>query len=119
MVSVSWSVYICSSLGFAHTLTMNIFNTKDTFQNSIEEEFDIPLNLDLLNKLTIPKVEPKKIYQIWTIDRLWFNQIIKTTGSWIPLNNQEIILRLLNKKDLTPYKNTHKFLYIKSSSNSF
>lgn len=38
---------------------MNIIRDKDAIKNSIEEEYNIPHNLDLLNKWTIAKVDYK------------------------------------------------------------
>ncbi|KAL8530787.1 hypothetical protein ACS0TY_007722 [Phlomoides rotata] len=75
------------------------------------EEYDISMNLDLLNKWTIPKVKPKRVYQLGTFEKLGFKQVVKTNESSIPLNNQEMIIRLLNK-DLMPYLSTHNFLHI-------
>ncbi|KAG5573565.1 hypothetical protein H5410_063331 [Solanum commersonii] len=48
------------------------------------EEVDIPQNLDLLNKWTIPKA----------------------------LNSSEQTIRLLNKRDIEFYKSQYKFLHI-------
>ncbi|KAG5587777.1 hypothetical protein H5410_048211 [Solanum commersonii] len=57
------------------------------------KEVDIPQNLDLLNKWTIPK-------------------LIKTTKQSLALNSSEQTIRLLNKRNVEFYKSQYKFLYI-------
>ncbi|KAG5615076.1 hypothetical protein H5410_014900 [Solanum commersonii] len=57
------------------------------------EKVDIPQNLDLLNKWTIPK-------------------LIKTTEKSLASNSSEQIIRLLNKRDIEFYKPQYKFLHI-------
>ncbi|KAG5625615.1 hypothetical protein H5410_010833, partial [Solanum commersonii] len=57
------------------------------------EEVDIPQNLDLLNKWTIPR-------------------LIKTTEQSLALNSSEQTIRLLNKRDIEFYKSQYKFLHI-------
>ena len=52
------------------------------------------------------------IYKIGAFEILGFKHIIKTTESSIPLHDNEMVLKLLNKQDLFPYLKTHKFLYI-------
>ncbi|KAK6773616.1 hypothetical protein RDI58_028854 [Solanum bulbocastanum] len=43
------------------------------------EEVDIPHNLDLLNKWTIPKINIKAIYDYGWFDKISNKQLIKTT----------------------------------------
>ncbi|KAK9697743.1 hypothetical protein RND81_08G058200 [Saponaria officinalis] len=86
---------------------------KTTVKNSTTTEVEVPLNLDLLNKWTIPRVNTKTIYQLGTFERLGLKQIVKTTEESISLNNTEMVLQLLNDYDLKPYrKDDHKFIHI-------
>ncbi|KAG5631035.1 hypothetical protein H5410_002752, partial [Solanum commersonii] len=48
------------------------------------EEVDIPQNLDLLNKWTIPKVDKKTIYDYGWFDKISNKQLIKTTEQTLP-----------------------------------
>lgn len=95
-----------------HLLMMNIIRNTNTVKNSIEEEYDIPQNLDLLNKWTIPRIDPKVIYKFGTFERLGLKQVVKTTEETISLNKDEMILRLLSNKDLDRYKRLYKFIHI-------
>lgn len=85
---------------------------KDTVKNSINTEADIPKDLDLLNKWTIPRIEPKIIYQLGTFEKLGFKQVVKTTEESISLNNEEMVIKLLSEKDIAPYMKDYKFLHI-------
>ncbi|WMV30496.1 hypothetical protein MTR67_023881, partial [Solanum verrucosum] len=76
------------------------------------EEVDIPQNLDLLNKWTIPKVDIKTIYDYGWFDKISNKQLIKTTEQSLALNSSEQTIRLLNKRDIYVYKNQYKFLHI-------
>ncbi|KAK9705730.1 hypothetical protein RND81_07G077700 [Saponaria officinalis] len=91
----------------------HLIGNKTTIKNSITKEVEVPLNLDLLNKWTIPKVNTKTIYQLGTFERLGLKQVVKTTEESISLNNTEMVLQLLNNYDLEPYKDDgHKFIHI-------
>ncbi|KAG5595157.1 hypothetical protein H5410_036389 [Solanum commersonii] len=57
------------------------------------EKVDVPQNLDLLNKWTIPKVPIKTIYDY-------------------ALNSSEQAIHLLNERDTNLYKNQYNYLYI-------
>ncbi|KAG5571567.1 hypothetical protein H5410_061333 [Solanum commersonii] len=50
------------------------------------KEVDIPQNLDLLNKWTIPKVNIKTIYDYGWFDKISNKQLIKTTEQSLALN---------------------------------
>ena len=90
----------------------NILNKNSNIKNIKNEEYDIPQNLDLLNRWTIPKVEPRLIYQLGTFEKLGLKQVVKTTEESISLDNDEMIIRLLSEKDISHYRQTHKFLHI-------
>ena len=91
---------------------MNIFNFKETVQNSLNEEYDLPENLDLLNKWTITKIESKMIYKLGTFEKIGFKQVVKTTELSVPLHNDEMLIRLLNNKDIFPYRKNYRFIHI-------
>ncbi|KAG5627523.1 hypothetical protein H5410_012741 [Solanum commersonii] len=76
------------------------------------KEVDIPQNLDLLNKLTISKVDRKTIYDYGWFDKISNKQLIKTIEQSLALNSSEQTIRLLNKHDIDVYKNQYKFLHI-------
>ncbi|WMV15771.1 hypothetical protein MTR67_009156 [Solanum verrucosum] len=76
------------------------------------EEVDIPQNLNLLNKWTIPKVNIKTIYDYGWFDKISNKQLIKTTEQSLALNSSEQTIRLLNKRDIELYKSQYKFLHI-------
>ncbi|KAK9724018.1 hypothetical protein RND81_05G042000 [Saponaria officinalis] len=91
----------------------HFIGNKSTVKNSTTTEVELPQNLDLLNKWTIPKVNTKTIYQLGTFERLGLKQVVKTTEESISLNNTEMVLQLLNKYDLEPYRKAeHKFIHI-------
>ena len=91
---------------------MNIIRKNDSIKNTKNEEYDIPENLDLLNKWTIPKIEPRLIYQLGTFEKLGLKQAVKTTEESVSLNNEEMVLKLLSNKDIDLYRHTYKFLHI-------
>jgi hypothetical protein len=91
---------------------MNIIRDKDTVKNSMEEEYDIPHNLELLNKWTIPKVDYKLVYKLGTFERLGIKQVVKTTEETISLNKEDMVIKLLTNRDLSKYKKQYKFLHI-------
>ncbi|KAG5570703.1 hypothetical protein H5410_060469 [Solanum commersonii] len=76
------------------------------------EEVDIPQNLDLLNKWTIPKVLIKTIYDYGWFDKLSSKQLIKTTEKFLALNSSEQTIRLFNERDINLYKNQYNYLHI-------
>ncbi|KAG5581070.1 hypothetical protein H5410_051697 [Solanum commersonii] len=57
------------------------------------EEVDIPQNLDLLNKWTIPKVNIKTIYDYGWFDKISNKQLIKTTEQSLALNSSKVTTR--------------------------
>ncbi|KAG5627160.1 hypothetical protein H5410_012378 [Solanum commersonii] len=76
------------------------------------KEVDIPQNLNLLNKWTIPKVNIKTIYDYGWFDKISNKQLIKTTEQSLALNSSEQTIHLLNKRDIEFYKSQYKFLHI-------
>ncbi|KAG5622160.1 hypothetical protein H5410_007378 [Solanum commersonii] len=65
------------------------------------EEVDIPQNLDLLNKWTIPKVNIKTIYDCGWFDKISNKQLIKTTKQSLALNSMiQIAFKPLTLKGL-------------------
>ncbi|KAG5599895.1 hypothetical protein H5410_031265 [Solanum commersonii] len=64
------------------------------------EEVDIPQNLDLLNRWTIPKVPIKTIYDYGWFDKLSSKELIKTTEQSLALNSSEQTIHLLNKRNM-------------------
>lgn len=90
----------------------NMIKNHNSVKNSNNFEYDLPQDLDSLNKWTIPKIEPKTIYQLGTFEKLGLKQLVKTTEESISLHNDEMIIRLFSEKDILPYRNTHKFLHI-------
>ncbi|WMV58309.1 hypothetical protein MTR67_051694 [Solanum verrucosum] len=76
------------------------------------EEVDIPQNLDLLNKWTIPKVNIKTIYDYGWFDKVSNKQLIKITEQSLALNSFEQTICLLNKRDINLYRSKYKFLHI-------
>ncbi|KAG5590513.1 hypothetical protein H5410_041027 [Solanum commersonii] len=89
------------NLGFAL-----VKNREDTVYTLVLlEEVDVPQNLDLLNKWTIPKVLIKTIYDYGWFDKLSSKQLIKTTEESLALNSFEQTIRLLNERDVNLYKN--------------
>ena len=76
------------------------------------EEVDLPLDLDKLNKWTIPKVDKRTIYDYGWFDKFSSKQLIKTTEQSLALNSDEQTLCLLNKKDIDSYRSQFNFLHI-------
>lgn len=92
---------------------INLFKKKNTVKNSINEEYDIPKNLDLLNKWTIPHINPRVIYQIGSFDNfLNWKQVVKTTEEAVSVSNEEMIIKLLNLSDLVRYKKDYNFIHV-------
>jgi len=83
-----------------------------SIKNTRLEEVDIPQNLDLLNKWTIPKVPIRTIYDYGWFDKLSSKQLVKTTEQSLALNLSEQTIRLLNKHDVDIYKNQYNYLHI-------
>ena len=76
------------------------------------EEVDIPQNLDLLNKWTIPKVDTRLIYDYGWFDKLSTKQVVKTTEQSLALNSDEQTIQLLNKRDIDLYKSRYNWMHI-------
>ena len=76
------------------------------------EEEDIPQNLDLLNKWTIPKVDTRLIYDYSRFDKLSTKQVVKTTEQSLALNSDEQTIQLLNKRDIDLYKSRYNWMHI-------
>jgi len=92
---------------------MNIIEEKDTVKNSIEEEYDIPHNLELLNKWTIPKINYNQVYKLGTFERIGLKQVVKTTEETIALNKDDMSIKLLSNRELDKYKrDKYKFIHI-------
>ncbi|KAL9680935.1 hypothetical protein QQ045_012716 [Rhodiola kirilowii] len=81
-------------------------------KNKLKEEYDLPTNLEALNKWTIPKIEPSLIYKLGTFEKMGLKQVVKTTEETIPLDSEELTIRLLDESDLLLYRNSHKFIHI-------
>lgn len=90
-----------------------MFRKKNTIKNSKTEEYDIPQNLDLLNKWTIPHISPKVIYQIGSFDSLLiWRQVVKTTEESASIKDEEMIIKLLNFSDISKYQQDYNFMHI-------
>ena len=76
------------------------------------EEVDLPQDMDLLNKWTIPKVELKTIYEYGFFDKIKHKQIIKTTEQSLALNADEQTIQLLNKHDIDIFKRNYNYMHI-------
>lgn len=76
----------------------------NNIKSSRLEEVDIPQDLDLLNRWTIPKVDTRLIYDYGWFDKLSTKQVIKTTEQSLALNSDEQTIQLLNKKDIDLYR---------------
>ncbi|KAL9677508.1 hypothetical protein QQ045_005740 [Rhodiola kirilowii] len=92
---------------------MNIFRNKNLIKNKLKEEYDIPTNIEALNKWTIPKIEPSLIYKLGTFEKMGLKQVVKTTKETIPLNSEELTIRLVDESDLLAYKYSHKYMHIR------
>lgn len=87
--------------------------TGDTsIKNERIEEVDIPQDMALLNRWTIPKIDIKTIYDYGWFDRISSKQVIKTTEKSIALNSAEQTIRLLEKRDIEHYKKHYHFMHI-------
>lgn len=72
---------------------------------------EFPTEIEELNKWTIPKIQPKEIYQIGTFD-FRSSIAIKTMERTVQLNNNEQLLKLLAIEDISPYLDNYNFLHI-------
>ncbi|KAL9669966.1 hypothetical protein QQ045_007516 [Rhodiola kirilowii] len=81
-------------------------------KNKSKEEYELPTNLDALNKWTIPRIEPSLIYKLGTFEKIGLKQVIKTTEETVPLNSEGLNIRLLEESDLLLYRNSYKFMHI-------
>lgn len=92
---------------------MSLFSFReDKKKNTIIQEYDIPQNIEDLNKWTIPRVKPNTIYHLGTFEKLGLKHVVKTMEESISLEQEEMILKLLNESDIIKYKAEHKFLHI-------
>ncbi|KAG5576769.1 hypothetical protein H5410_056903 [Solanum commersonii] len=91
---------------------MNIIKKHTTVKNSRKEEYDMPQQLDLLKKWTIPKIQIKVIYQMGTFEKMQFKQIVKTTKETITMNFVHGTFRLLSESDFAPYRENYRFMHI-------
>ena len=89
-----------------------MFRKHNTVKNSRSEEYDIPQDLDLLNRWTIPRIATNVIYQLGTFEKLSLKQVVKTTEESVSLDNDELVIKLLNEKDINIYRDLYKFLHI-------
>lgn len=91
----------------------NLMNLNDNnIKSSRLEEVDIPQDLDLLNRWTIPKVDTKLIYDYGWFDKLSSKQVIKTTEQSLALNSDEQTIQLLNKRDIDLYRSRYNWMHI-------
>ena len=91
---------------------MNIIRKKNTVKNSKKEEYDISQHLNLLNKWTISKTPPRKLYQMGTFETLGLKQVVKTTEETLKVDSNQATFKLLSKSDFAPYRETCKFIHI-------
>ena len=85
---------------------------KTNVKNCLIEEYEVPKNLDLLNKWTIPKIQPKVLYELGTFEELGFVQSVKTTEENLTMNQNEITLKLLSYNDINRYQTHYNYLHI-------
>nr|KAJ0204720.1 hypothetical protein LSAT_V11C500271560 [Lactuca sativa] len=76
------------------------------------EEYEIPKNLDLLNKWTIPSIHPKFIYELGTFEELGFIQTVKTTEENLTMNEDDMTVQLITPQDINRYKHIYNYLHI-------
>ncbi|KAL9689722.1 hypothetical protein QQ045_010111 [Rhodiola kirilowii] len=81
-------------------------------KNTLKEEYDLPTNLEALNKWTIPKIEPSLIYKLGTFEKIGFKQIVKTTEETVSMNSEGLNIKLLEESDLLLYRHSYKCLQI-------
>lgn len=93
---------------------LNIFkkSSRNSVKNSLIEEYEIPKNIDLLNKWSIPKIQPKVLYELGTFEELGLIQLVKTTEETITLENNEMKIKLLNQRDIDKYIPNYNYLHI-------
>lgn len=92
---------------------MNIFKRNNkNIKNNLLEEYEIPKNLDLLNKWTIPKIQPRILYELGTFEELGLIQTVKTSEETLTLDNDDMVIQLLNQRDIHKYKNEYNYLHI-------
>ena len=95
------------------TKMLSLFRKHEfSVKNQRKEEYDIPKNLDLLNKWSIPKIEPRLIYQLGTFEKLGLKEIIKTSEESVPMYGEELKIKLLNHSDLQPYMESYHYVHI-------
>ena len=95
---------------------MSIFN-ESIDDNSHHDEcvkntelVEYPNNLDQLNKWVIPSVPSNQIYNFGFFD-MKARFAVKTIEQTFRISKENQTIRLLNKKDLVPFKN-YKFIHI-------
>ncbi|KAL3510960.1 hypothetical protein ACH5RR_030361 [Cinchona calisaya] len=81
-------------------------------KNKLKEEYDIPQDIDLLNKWTILKISPSVIYKYGLFDNIISKYVVKTTEKSISLNSDEHIIQLLDHNDIDSYKSAGKFNFM-------
>lgn len=96
---------------------ISIFNrfknsNKQLIKNQLIEEYEIPKNLDLLNKWTIPSIHPKFIYELGTFEELGFIQTVKTTEENLTMNEDDMTVQLITPQDINRYKHIYNYLHI-------
>ena len=84
----------------------------NNIKSSRLEEVDIPQDLDLLNRWTIPKVDTRLIYDYGWFDKLSTKQVIKTTEQSLALNSDEQTIQFLNKRDIDLYRSRYNWMHI-------
>ena len=90
---------------------LNLFKSSNV-KNVSREEYDIPKDLNLLNKWTIPRIEPRTIYQYGTFENIGLKNIVKTVEESIPIDNNELSVELLTRHLIEKYVHSYKFIHI-------
>lgn len=67
---------------------------------------EYPINMDKLNKWTIPSVSSSEIYKIGVLNYFNSRLAIKTMEQTIQISSSSKTIRLFNKKDLPQYSKT-------------
>lgn len=87
-------------------------NNRNNVKNQMNEEYEIPKQLDLLNKWTIPRIQPNVLYELGTFEELGFIQSVKTTEENLTMNQDDMVVKLLTYDDIHRYQHTHNYLHI-------
>ena len=91
---------------------MYLFRNNTTIKNEKREEYDVPKDLELLNKWNIPRIEPRTIYQFGTFENIGLKNVVKTVEKSVPMEDDEICMKLLCKNEIDKYVLNYKFMHI-------